>query len=146
MAHQTLGYTEGAGANVAIDRIAGEDFQRIKIAHGPEGEANDASEAAPVPVREISGADSTLSRILAVLMSPLGFDRSLGRQRSTAIIESGTVSTVTTCTTVSTVSNITAGTITTVGGLTNIDGRNGAMLINQSNLSAWNDCVRSRIT
>ena len=71
-------------------------------------------------------------------VSPTGFDRSLGRGRVTAILESGTVTTVTTVATVTTV--------TTVTGLTNIDGRNGAMLINQTNLGAWADCVRARIT
>lgn len=92
----------------------------------------------PLQTQEVSGATSLLNRILAVLMSPMGFDRSLGRQRSTAVIESGTVTTVSTVTTVTTV--------TTVSGLTNIDGRNGAMLINQTNLSAWADCHRARIT
>lgn len=76
-----------------------------------------------------------LQRIFALLTSPPGFDSSLKRQRNTAIIESGTVTAVTTVTTV-----------TTVSGLTNIDGRNGAMLINQTNLSAWADCARARIT
>ena len=70
-----------------------------------------------------------LQRIFALLTSPPGFDSAQKRQRSTAIIESGTVTTV-----------------STVTGLTNIDGRNGAMLINQTNLSAWANCVRSRIT
>jgi hypothetical protein len=79
-----------------------------------------------------------LQRIFALLTSPPGFDSSLKRHRNTAIIESGTV------TTVSTVSTVT--TVTTVSGLTNIDGRNGAMLINQTNLSAWADCARARIT
>jgi len=73
-----------------------------------------------------------LNRIYNMLMAPLGYDKSLQRQRSTAVIESGTVTTV--------------STVTTVTGLTNIDGRNGSMLINQTNLSAWADCVRARIT
>jgi hypothetical protein len=60
---------------------------------------------------------------------------SLDRSRVTAVLESGTVSTVSTVTTV-----------TTVTGLTNIDGRNGSMLIDQTNLSAWADCHRARIT
>ena len=76
-----------------------------------------------------------LQRIFAMLTSPPGFDSSQKRHRNTAVIESGTVTTVTT-----------VSTVTTVTGLTNIDGRNGAMLINQTNLSAWADCVRARIT
>lgn len=78
--------------------------------------------------------NSILRRILYILMSPLGFDRTLNRQRSTAIIESGTVTTVTTVTTCSTVSNI-----------TNIAGYSGAILMNGSNYTAWVNTVRNRI-
>lgn len=85
-----------------------------------------------------SGSGDVETRMLAVLQSPPGFDSTLRRARSTAVLESGTVTTVTTVTTCTTV--------TTVGGLTNIDGRNASMLINQTNLSAWARCVRARIT
>ena len=88
----------------------------------------------PTPVADSEGRN-TLSRILQMLMAPLGYDKSLQRQRVTGVIESGTVTTVTT-----------VATVTTVTGLTNIDGRNGAMLINQTNLDAWASCVRARIT
>ena len=127
-----VGYTPGAGATVAADDIGGVLYQRIKPVTGADGSAVDVSPADPMPTQEVSGAMSILARILNVLMSPMGFDRSLSRQRVTGIIESGTVTTVTTC--------------TTVTGLTNIDGRNGAMLINQTNLSAWANCHRARIT
>lgn len=140
-----VGITEGAGPRLAAaDEIGNVLYQRVKIMPGNDGQVEgDVSSSNPLPTQEVGSAYSLLSRILAVLMSPLGFDRALSRQRVTGIIESGTVTTVTT---VATVSSITAGTITTVGGLTNIDGRNGAMLVNQSNLSAWRDCVRSCIT
>jgi hypothetical protein len=88
--------------------------------------ARDISDANPLPIQETSTPTSLLNRILARLMSPLGYDRSIDRSRTTTVLESGTVTTVT--------------------GLTNIDGRNGSMLINQTNLSAWADCVRARIT
>ena len=97
--------------------------------------ATDVSAQEPLPVKDTGGADSPGRMILAVLQSPPGFDSTLRRARSTAVIESGTVTTVTTVTTVATVT-----------GLTNIDGRNGSMLINQTNLSAWADVVRARIT
>jgi hypothetical protein len=90
-----------------------------------------------VPVHD-EDAHLQLSRIINVLSAPQGYDRSAQRQRVTAIIESGIVTTVSAVTTVATV--------TTVTGLTNIDGRNGAMLINQSNLDAWASCVRARIS
>jgi hypothetical protein len=75
---------------------------------------------------------------LRALLAPLGYDKSLGRYRQTAVIESGTVTTVTTVTTCTTV-----GTVT---GLTNIDGRNGAMLINANSRAAWAMSHRSCIT
>ena len=136
-----VGYTPGAGATVAADDIGGVLYQRVKPVTGADGTAVDVSPADPMPTQEVSGAMSILARILNVLMSPMGFDRSLSRQRVTGIIESGTVTTVSTVTTVTTVT-----TCTTVTGLTNIDGRNGAMLINQTNISAWADCVRARIS
>jgi len=58
-----------------------------------------------------------LYQMLMILQSPAAFDLSLNRLRQTAIIESGTV--------------------TTVGGLTSIDGRNGAMAINALDHTAW---------
>jgi hypothetical protein len=128
-----IAITPGSGATAAADEIDGVLFQRLKLVHGADGvNAGDVAVGNPLPVSEIGGATSLLSRILSVLSSPMGFDRSLSRQRVTGILESGTVTTV--------------STVSTVTGLTNIDGRNGAMLINQTNLSAWADCVRARIT
>ena len=100
--------------------------------------ATDVTVSDPLPVQETGSVGGPQRQILAVLQSPPGYDSTLRRARSTAVIESGTVTTVSTVTTCTTV--------TTVTGLTNIDGRNGAMLINQTNLSAWADCVRARIT
>jgi hypothetical protein len=86
------------------------------------------------PATEENAVESSnlLLRILTVLMSPIGFDKTLNRFRNTAIIESGTVTTVST---VSTVSNIST-----------IDGFQGRILMNGQNLSAWAQCNRSRIT
>jgi hypothetical protein len=134
-----VGYTPGSGASVAADDIGGVLYQRVKLVQGADGiNEGDVACTNPLPVQESSGAMSLLNRILSVLMSPMGFDRSLGRQRGTVIVESGTVTAVTTVTTVTT--------CTTVTGLTNIDSRPGAMLINQTNISAWADCHRARIT
>jgi hypothetical protein len=77
-------------------------------------------------------AAALLFQLVQLLISPAGFDRSLNRTRGTVLIESGTV------TTVSAVSALT--------DQTNIGGRPAQMLINQTNLSAWADCVRARIT
>jgi hypothetical protein len=131
-----VGYTPGSGATIAADDVGGALLQRVKIVQGIDGvNDGDVASSNPLPVQEASGAMSLLRRILERLMSPVGFDMSLDRSRVTAVLESGTVTTVSTVTTV-----------TTVTGLTNIDGRSGAMLIDQTNLSAWADCVRARIT
>jgi hypothetical protein len=79
-----------------------------------------------------------LTRMLNYLNAPQGYDKTLQRQRSTATIESGTVTAVTTVTTV-----------TTVGSVTNqvsIGGIQGQIPANGQNLSAWALTVRARIT
>ncbi len=45
-----VGYTPGAGANIAVDDISGVLFQRIKVTFGADGAATDVSAAAPLPV------------------------------------------------------------------------------------------------
>jgi hypothetical protein len=131
-----VGYTPGSGATIAADDVGGALYQRVKLATGADGVIEgDVSPANPMPIQEVSGAMSWLRRIFDRLSSPPAYDSSLDRSRGTVVLESGTVTTVSTVTTV-----------TTVTGLTNIDGRNGAMLIDQTNLSAWANCHRARIT
>lgn len=129
-----VGYTPGTGAVVAADEIDGVLFQRLKLTHGADGTAVDVSSEAPLPVLD-ADASALLARIIMVLSSPQGYDRSLQRQRVTATVESGTVTTVTTVTTVSTVSNVSA-----------LGGDQAQLLTRGSNLSAWRDCVRTLIT
>ncbi len=129
--------TPGTGLKVATDDVSGVHYQRVKLAVGDDGSASDATEANPLPTSD-AGGQNLLRRILQMLMSPLGYDKSLGRQRGTVVVESGTVTTVSTVTTVTTV--------TTLTGLTNIGGYPGQMLLNHQNLSAWAQCVRARIT
>jgi len=78
-------------------------------------------------------AELILTRMLNYLNAPQGYDKSLQRQRSTAVIESGTVTTV-----------------TTVTNLTNINGNIGTYQATQQvygqNLTAWVAVVRARIT
>ena len=81
------------------------------------------------------GSQNILSRILQILAAPLGYDKSIQRQRGTVIVESGTVSTVTSVTAVATLNNIVA-----------IDGYTARMQILDNNRSAWAQCVRSRIS
>jgi hypothetical protein len=149
------GYTEGSGRKIASREVtySGELMHSQIVGLATFVGADDAklmsdiSEQNPLPIQEVGRPGSVNQRILQILTSPVGYDRSLGRQRSTAVIESGTV-TVSSISagTITTVSNITAGTITTVTGVTNIDGRNGSMLINATNLEAWRICHRALIT
>lgn len=75
--------------------------------------------------------NSLLSRIVALLSSPRGYDKTQGRQRGTVVVESGTVNTVTTVTTV-----------TNMGS-----GRDaGQMMINPINRTSWALNHRSRIS
>jgi hypothetical protein len=76
-----------------------------------------------------STAELLLTRMLNYLNSPMGYDKSLQRQRATVLVESGTVTTVTTVTT-----------------LSNIDTYNARMTVLDTNRTAWAQCVRARIT
>ena len=123
--------TPGSGATVAADEIGGVLYQRVKLIEGADGVNNgDVSSSNPLPTQETGGALSLLTRIANLLMSPMGFDRSLSRQRVTAVVESGTVTTVTTVTT-----------LTNFGA-----GRSAIELQDNQARSAWAQIVRSRIT
>lgn len=81
--------------------------------------------------------NSLLSRIVALLSSPRGYDKTQGRQRGTVVVESGTVTAVTAVTTVTTVT-----TVTNMGS-----GRDaGQMMINPINRTSWALNHRSRIS
>ena len=129
-----VGYTPGSGAVVAADDVGGVLYQRIKPVVGDDGTVVDVSDVNPMPVND-NHSGNLLQRILQMLMAPLGYDKSLGRQRGTVIVESGTVTAVTTITTVTSVSNI--------GG---IGGYSAQMTVFDQNRSAWAQCVRARIT
>jgi hypothetical protein len=102
------------------------------------------SATTPLPTSDVTAEETRqdmvllLVRMLNYLNAPMGYDKSLQRQRGTVVVESGTVTAVTTVTTVTTV-----GTVTT---LSNIDGYNARMQILDQNRVAWAQCVRARIT
>lgn len=135
-----VGITPGSGAKAASREVtySGETAQVQVVGLATFDGSDDAKTVAdisgsnPLPTQESGGAMSLLSRILNVLMSPMGFDRSLSRQRVTGIIESGTVTTVSA---VSSVTNVAA-----------IGGYNAAVQVLGINLTAWAQCVRARIT
>jgi hypothetical protein len=100
--------------------------------------------AAPVAVSNIvadellDGLQTLLIRLLNATNSPRGYDVALGRNRVTALIESGTVTTVGT-----------VGTVTAVNGVANIGSignQQAQLLTTGQNVSAWAATVRSRIT
>ena len=151
----------GVGGDViATDDIAGVKYQRIKIGFGEEGTYLDVSDTDPLPVlgpltdaelrasplvvtdataaELLDGLQTLLLRLLNATNSPRGYDVALGRNRVTALIESGTVTTVTT---VSTVTNV-----GTVGNQNTMGGTQAQLLANGQNVSAWAATVRSRIT
>jgi len=132
-----VGYTPGTGADIAADDVGGVLHQRVKIGVGADGTAVDVSDANPMPVTD-GNSQNLLVRIFNILAAPLGYDKSLQRQRSTAIIESGTVTTVSTVTTVTT--------LTTLGNIAQIGGYTAQMTVLDQNRSAWAQCVRARIT
>lgn len=127
-----IGYTPGSGAVIAADDIGGALHQRVKMVVGADGVSDgDVSLANPLPVSD-AGGGSLLRQILRVLLAPLGYDKSLQRGRVTAVVESGTVTNVTT---VAKLSNQVA-----IGGI------QAQILVSGQNVSAWQSCVRSRIT
>jgi hypothetical protein len=127
----------GTPVDFATDNLAGVDVPLQKILLGGDNvDGGTLSDKNPMPIKS-----GVLDRILRALLAPLGYDKSLGRFRQTAVIESGTVTQVTTVTTVTTCT-----TVGTVTGLTNIDGRNGSMLINANSRAAWAMSHRACIT
>lgn len=85
-----------------------------------------------------SEGNMLLRRIVAALLAPLGYDKTLQRFRNTAILESGTL---TTCSTVTTVT-----TVTTASNLVNMNGLAADRLVLNQNYSAWAATHRARIT
>ena len=137
-----VGYTPGSGATIAADDISGVLYQRIKPVVGEDGTAIDVSSTNPMPVSDIT-AEATrqdmvtlLVRMLNYLNAPMGYDKSLQRQRATVVVE--TLPTLASVTTVTTV--------TTVGNIFSIGTYNAQMQVLDTNRTAWAQCVRSCIT
>ncbi len=70
-------------------------------------------------------------------------DSTTGRQRSTAIIESGTITTVGTVTSVTTVTTV--ATITTLSNITNIGGNTASSFVFDTMDIVFNTGIRSQI-
>lgn len=135
-----IGYTPGTGASIATDEVSGQHYQRVKPVAGIDGVVVDVSDVNPMPVRDES-LFLLFKRFLNLLSSPMGYDKSLQRQRGTMIVESGTVTTVSTVTTVTTVT-----TCSTVTNLSTIDTLQGRLLVFGQNQAAWAATTRNLIT
>ena len=124
----------GTGETVRSLDKSGKKTQVMAVDLGGAGEEKLLNSDNPMPTNDDT-VGSLLRRMIALLMSPRGYDKSMARQRVTAAIEN--LPTLTTCTTVGTV-----GTITNMGA-----GRDaGQMLINPTNRTSWALNHRSRIT
>jgi hypothetical protein len=139
-----VGYTPGSGAVIAADDIGGVLHQRVKIGVGADNTAVDVSDANPMPVSDAAAEETRQSmalllvRMLNYLNAPMGYDKSLQRQRATVVVESGTVTTVSTVSTVATLNDLTR--------LNNLEAYNARMTVLDTNRTAWAQCVRARIT
>jgi hypothetical protein len=107
--------TAGSGTNIATDEIGGRHYQRVKLAIGDDGTANDASLANPVPVQAIG---ELIEAIEAQRMALQALVRTIGQSmpdtagRLRVLVDS--ISASLTLATITTV-----GTVTTVGTLSN---------------------------
>jgi hypothetical protein len=80
----------------------------------------------------LENLETLMVRLLNATNSPRGYDVALGRNRVTALLESGTVTTV--------------GTVSNVANQTLMGNQQAQLLVNGQNMSAWAATVRSRIT
>lgn len=122
----------GTGESVRTIDKGGNKTQVMAVDVGGDGEEKLLNDTNPMPTNDDT-AGSLLRRMIALLMSPRGYDKALARQRVTAAIEN--LPTLTTCTTVG-----------TVGNMTQIAGRDGVMLINPTNRTSWALNHRARIS
>ena len=121
----------GAGESVRTIDKGGNKTQVLAVDIGGAGEEKLLNADSPMPTNDDT-VGSLLRRMIALLMSPRGYDKALARQRVTAAIEN--LPTLTTCTTVGTITNMGAGRDA------------GQMLINPTNRTSWALNHRSRIT
>ena len=131
-----LSLNSGTGPDKArtLDRGSNVHTQVAQIDIGGSAGESLVTGSNHMPVTD-NHSSNLLMRILHMLMAPLGYDKSLGRQRGTVLVESGTITTVTTVTTVAGVNNVVA-----------VGGYSAQMQIFDTNRTAWAQCVRARIT
>jgi hypothetical protein len=113
-------------------RVSGAVPESVVVAYEDgQNKPVDVNETNGLPVSD-SDVQFLLLRLLSYLNAPYGYDKAQGRYRNTVVLESGTVTAVTT--------------VATVTNLSQVDTLQGRLLVLGQNVSAWQSCVRSRIT
>lgn len=121
----------GTGESVRTLDKSGKKTQVVGVDIGGAGGEKLLNADNPMPTNDDT-VGSLLRRLIALLMSPRGYDKSLARQRVTAAIEN--LPTLATVTTVATVANMGTGRDA------------GQMLVNPTNRTSWALNHRSRIS
>lgn len=115
-----VGYTPGSGATVAADEIGGVLFQRVKLTHGADGTATDASAADPLP---INAQGELLEQLSALRYAIQSLTRSIGQALPSAqgwpIMEARQPTAANLAVTASIAGSQTLATVTTVSTVTN---------------------------
>lgn len=55
--------TPGSGATIATDDVGGVQYQRVKLAHGADGSATDASSTNPLPISDATSGTLTSTAV-----------------------------------------------------------------------------------
>jgi hypothetical protein len=128
-----VGYTPGAGATVAADEIGGVLFQRVKLTHGADGTATDASSANPLPVDVRAG--ELIEQMSALRYAIQGLTRSIGQALPSAqgwpIMEARQPTAANLAVTASLAAGQTLATVTTLSTVTTL-----ATLTNQAQIGS----------
>lgn len=124
MADNTTLNSGSGGDVIATDDVGGVKFQRVKIAVGGDGVANDASSAYPVPTQETG---ELVEAIEALRMTIMSLTRSIGQMMpDTAGRQRVLLDAISASLTLGTVANITnlptLAQVTTLVGQTNVGG------------------------
>jgi hypothetical protein len=111
-----LGYTPGAGAEVATDEIDGKHHQRVKVVLGSDGVSDgDVSSANPMPVQVLGEAIEAIEAMRYALQA---LTRTVGQmQPDTASRMRVAIDAISASLTLATITTV--GTVTTVSTLTN---------------------------
>ena len=137
--------TPGSGTQIAADEVAGVYYQRVKVAIGEDGVANDLSSSNPLPV-SVSGSptftEESLGMIQAALqtlvgMLPVTYSASLPKA-SVVFSSDSTLPTLPTLANVTTVS-----TVSTVSNITNFGGVPSSDAIYASQQAAFNSFLNT---